>query len=328
MTNLQTISPSFALLMMSALPIFMLAYLRIADHFNIIDKPNERSSHNQTTIRGGGVVYLAAGIALAVYTRFSLPWFWLGFFMISALSFVDDVKTLSSRIRLPLQFLAVLLLIYQAMQANTDWLIWVLALVLATGIINAYNFMDGINGITAGYSLIVLLSLFWLNQQFAFADDMFIGSFIIADLVFAFFNFRIKARCFAGDVGSVSIAFVIVYLLVELMLKSGNFYFILILAVYGVDTVLTIIYRLQKGENIFEAHRSHLYQWMVKPGPFNHLQMSSLYMAVQGLVCAIVIFTHHWESRLLWTIGTLILLVLGASYIAIKTVYKRKYALV
>jgi UDP-N-acetylmuramyl pentapeptide phosphotransferase/UDP-N-acetylglucosamine-1-phosphate transferase len=305
-----------------------LFYFRLADRYNIIDKPNERSSHTQVTIRGGGVVYLIAGLAFAVYSRFELPWFWAGFLLIGILSFIDDVKTLSSRIRLPLQFLAVLLLIYQALQNGGQWWIWIVALILATGIINAYNFMDGINGITAGYSLIVLLSLFWLNHQLGFANQALIGSFIVADLVFAFFNFRIKARCFAGDVGSVSIAFAIVYLLFELILKSGNFYFILLLAVYGVDSVLTIVYRLKKRENIFEAHRSHLYQWMVKPGPFNHLQMSLIYMTIQALVSALIISTYTLETDWQWAISIVILLVLGSSYIAIKAAYKRKYAFV
>lgn len=305
-----------------------LVYFRFADRFNIIDKPNERSSHTQVTIRGGGVVYLMAGLVFAVYSGFELPWFWAGFLLIGILSFIDDVKTLSSRIRLPLQFLAVLLLIYQALQNGGEWWIWIVALIIATGIINAYNFMDGINGITAGYSLIVLLSLFWLNQQLGFANQALIGSFIVADLVFAFFNFRTKARCFAGDVGSVSVAFAIVYLLFELILKSGNFYFILLLAVYGVDSVLTIVYRLKKRENIFEAHRSHLYQWMVKPGPFNHLQMSWIYMAIQTLVSALIISTYTLETKWQWTISIVILLGLGSSYIAIKAAYKRKYALV
>ena len=305
-----------------------LIYFRLADKYNIIDKPNERSSHTSITIRGGGIVYIIAGLSFAIYSGFSLPWFWAGFLLIGTLSFIDDVKTLSSRIRLPLQLLAVLLLVFQGLETGAELWIWILALILATGIINAYNFMDGINGITAGYSLVVLLSLLWLNQSYAFADDKLIGSFIAADLVFAFFNFRKKARCFAGDVGSVSIAFVIVYLLFELILKSGNFYFILLLAVYGVDSVLTIVYRLKKRENIFEAHRSHLYQWMVRPGPFTHLQMSGLYMVIQAAISVIIIQTSSLSGQTQGVISATILASLGSLYIGIKANYKRKYELV
>jgi UDP-N-acetylmuramyl pentapeptide phosphotransferase/UDP-N-acetylglucosamine-1-phosphate transferase len=318
----------FILIVTAVCFLAMLLYFRIADKYNIIDKPNERSSHTSITIRGGGVVYIVAGLAFFIYSGFSLPWFWAGFLLIGVVSFVDDVKTLSSRVRLPLQFLAVLMLVYQALQAGGDWWLWAIALVLATGIINAYNFMDGINGITAGYSFVVLLSLLWLNQSFAFADSALIVSFIAADLVFAFFNFRKKARTFAGDVGSVTIAFAIVYLLLELVLKSGSIYFIMLLAVYGVDSVLTIVYRLRKRENIFEAHRSHLYQWMVKPGPFNHLQMSGLYMIIQAAIALIVIRTNSLSIGWQGGIAAIILVVLGIFYIAIKASYKRMYGLV
>ena len=303
-------------------------YFRIADKFNIIDKPNERSSHSSITIRGGGVVFSVAGVAMAIYSAFFMPWFWLGFILISILSFVDDVKTLSSKVRLPLQIFAVMLLVFQGLHDGAPLWIWLVAVVLATGIINAYNFMDGINGITAGYSLVVLFSLLWINQSIAFADDAFIVTFIIADVVFGFFNFRKKAKCFAGDVGSVSIAFVIVFLLFELILKTQNFFYIMLLAVYGADSVLTIIYRLRKKENIFEAHRSHLYQWLVKPGPFSHLQMSGMYMILQVFVSVGVIFliNEGWVLQLSFSASVLIIFLL--IYVNIKRVYKTRYGLV
>lgn len=305
-----------------------IVYFRLADRFNIIDKPNERSSHTQITLRGGGIVFLVAGLVYAIYTNFAIPWFWVGFLIIAVLSFADDVLTLSSRLRLPLQSLAVMLLIYQVLQGNSVWWVWLVALILVTGIINAYNFMDGVNGITAGYSFVVLCALAWLNHEIKFAPPEMIGIFLIADLVFAFFNFRKKARCFAGDVGSVSIAFVIVYLLFALIMATQNVFFILLLGVYGVDSVLTIIYRLRKRENIFEAHRSHLYQWLVNPGPFSHLQMSSIYMAVQGLIAVLVIWAYKLSAfkQLLAAAGVLI--VLGLIYIIIKSKYKKRFGLV
>ncbi len=305
-----------------------LVYFRIADRFNIIDKPNERSSHTQITIRGGGIVFLIAGLAFGIYSQFELPWFWIGFLLIAVVSLIDDIKTLSSSVRLPLHLIAVLLMLYQALQNNGEIWIWVVALILATGIINAYNFMDGINGITTGYSLVVLISLLWLNIQFDYTNSWLIVSFIIADLVFAFFNFRKRARCFAGDVGSVSIAFVIVFLVLQLMLQTQNFFYIMLLAVYGVDSVMTIIYRLKKRENIFEAHRSHLYQWMVKPGPFSHLQMSGLYMLIQALISIGVIFLSSASTTVQAVYSALILIALGINYIVIKQHYKMKYALV
>lgn len=306
----------------------MLIYFRIADKFNIIDKPNERSSHTNITIRGGGIVVVLAGLMYAVYSGFDLLWFWIGFFIISILSFVDDIKTLSSRVRLPLQFLSVVLMLYQIFGLEEAWWLWLTALVLSTGVVNAYNFMDGINGITAGYSLVVLLSLLVINFVDPFTDNRLIMSFIIADLVFGFFNFRKKAVCFAGDVGSLSIAFVLVFLIFQLMLKTQSMYPILLLAVYGVDSVLTIVYRLRKKENIFEAHRSHLYQWLTKPGPFSHLGMTTTYMFIQVCISLWVISTLDAATPTKWGVSATVLVGLAVIYITIKSHYKKRYGLV
>ena len=305
----------------------MLVYFRIADRFNIIDKPNERSSHSEITIRGGGVVFLISTIIYTFYSGFSLPYFLIGLLIIGTVSFVDDIVTLSSRVRLPLHLLAVGLLGFQIFGFSGTVLAWLTFMVLATGVINAYNFMDGINGITAGYSLVVLSSLFLLNEILAFADGRLIIATISADIVFSFFNFRKKAKCFAGDVGSVSVAFIIVFLTASLIYKTGDFYYILLLAVYGVDSVLTIIHRLFKKENIFEAHRSHLYQWLVKPGPFTHLQMSALYMALQAFIsaCLILLIDTDYSTRLLFS--SVAVVILGSSYIIIKRHYMAKYDL-
>jgi UDP-GlcNAc:undecaprenyl-phosphate GlcNAc-1-phosphate transferase len=303
-------------------------YFKIADRYNIIDKPNERSSHTRITIRGGGIVFLIAGLAFAIYSGFKLPFFWTGFLLISLVSFIDDVKTLSSRLRLPLHFIAVMLMLYQGLQMDSPLWIWLVGLILATGIINAYNFMDGINGITAGYSLVVLLSLLAINQSVCFTNNEFIVVFIIADIVFGFFNFRRKARCFAGDVGSVSIAFVIVFLLLQLILTTQNLFFILLLSVYGVDSVLTIVYRIRNRENIFEAHRSHLYQWLVKPGPFTHLQMSGIYMFLQALISIGVVFLIDSPGETQIIYASIILIALGITYLVIKNRYIRVHELV
>lgn len=303
-------------------------YFRIADKYNIIDKPNERSSHSQITIRGGGIVYLLGGLVYFIYSGFLLPWFWAGFLLIALVSLADDIKTLSSRLRLPLHFIAVILLLFEGLQNNSPLWLWLVSLILATGIINAYNFMDGINGITAGYSLIVLVSLLILNREINFTSPDLIATFILADLVFGFFNFRKRAKCFAGDVGSVSIAFVIVFLLLQLMIKTQNFFYILLLAVYGVDSVMTIVYRLKKRENIFEAHRSHLYQWLVKPGPFTHLQMSGFYMLTQALVSLGVVLLYGADINIQIIYASCILIGLGVAYILIKRHYKIKYELV
>jgi UDP-GlcNAc:undecaprenyl-phosphate GlcNAc-1-phosphate transferase len=301
----------------------MLIYFRIANHFKIIDKPNERSSHTQVTIRGGGVVFLVAGLYVAFVSGFEWPLFWSGFFLMGILGFADDVLTLSSRVRLPLQLLATGLLLFEVFGADAPWWLYVIALVVATGITNAYNFMDGINGITAAYSGVVLGSLLVINYYVSFMDAQMIGALLLAALVFGFFNFRTKARCFAGDVGSVSMAFAIVFLLLQLMVATQSPWWILLLLVYGVDTVLTIVRRLLRKENIFEAHRQHLYQWMTRPGPYSHLQVAGIYAGIQALVSSLLI-VGYLNDQLAW-VGLFWVLVLGVGYLWVRRNYIRKY---
>ncbi|QNF32402.1 glycosyltransferase family 4 protein [Adhaeribacter swui] len=271
----------------------LLGYFRIADRFNIIDKPNNRSSHTAITIRGGGIVYPFAMVLYAVFFHDVSAYLLLGMLLISLISFWDDISSLPSRVRIIVHLLAVTALLWSvnAFQLLPIWLIPIVY-VFIIGIINAYNFMDGINGITGLYSLTILCSLLYVNEYVvAFADSDFIICPILASLVFLFFNFRKKAKCFAGDVGSVSIGFWILTLLLMLILKTESLTYILFLAVYGVDTVLTIIHRLILRQNIFEPHRLHFYQILANERKVPHLVVSGLYALVQLLVNGLVLFS-------------------------------------
>ncbi|MES2417261.1 MAG: glycosyltransferase family 4 protein [Bacteroidota bacterium] len=293
----------------------MLAYFKVAIFYRIIDKPNERSSHSVITIRGGGIIYLlAALILLVLYSEFWMPV--LGLLIIGAISFADDRLTLSGKIRLLFHLIAVSLLflslnIYQLF----PWWLAIALYIFVIGIINAYNFMDGINGVTGLYSLVILLGLQYINiTTFPFINTDVIWLPILASIVFLFFNFRKRAKCFAGDVGSVTIAFWIIWIMLTLMLKSNNYIYILFLAIYGVDSILTIIHRLLRKENIFEAHRLHFYQILANELKIPHLVVSSLYALLQlGIIILII------ESSLSPLIITLIaLLPLVLIYIGLK----------
>ena len=265
-----------------------LLYFRVADHFNIIDKPNERSSHTRITLRGGGVVFYVGALVYFVASGFSFPWFMLGVTLIAGVSFVDDVRSVTQRVRLVVHFVAMLLMFYQWGMVSLPWWYVVVALVVCTGIINAYNFMDGINGITGGYSLVVLGGLAYVNEWVVpFVDERMIYTMMVAVLVFDRFNFRRKAKCFAGDVGAVSIAFVILFLLGRLILETGDWSYIIFLAVYGVDSVLTIVHRLMLQENIGLPHRKHMYQLMANELKISHVVVSLLYMVVQVVIVAV-----------------------------------------
>jgi UDP-N-acetylmuramyl pentapeptide phosphotransferase/UDP-N-acetylglucosamine-1-phosphate transferase len=272
-----------------------LGYFRIAINNNIVDQPNHRSSHERITIRGGGIVFPIAIFLQALFTDFDYPLFSIGLFLISAISFYDDLRPLSNKIRILVHLIAVSLLFAQAdLLTYTVWII-IPAYILVIGTINAYNFMDGINGITGAYSLITILSLYLINKDNSFVQSEWLIITALSLLVFNFFNFRKKAKCFAGDVGSVSMAFIIIFFLLQLILKTGDLKYIGFLLVYGIDSISTILFRLIRKENIFEAHRTHFYQYLTNVKSWPHLMVSALYMIAQ-LIVNLLIFYSDWDT--------------------------------
>lgn len=268
-----------------------LAYFRVADRFNIIDKPNQRSSHTSVTLRGGGIIFLIGAWLFAAFFGLEYGWFLLGLTLIGLVSFIDDIHSLPDSVRLVVQFAAMFLMFYQFGILNWhDWWIVLVALIVCVGITNAYNFMDGINGITGGYSLAVLAPLVYLNAKHGFIDMPYLYITGLILIVFCFFNFRKKAKCFAGDVGSITIAFILLFALGRLILQTGDFAYIVFLAVYGADSILTICHRIQLHENLGEAHRKHAYQLMANELKMPHIEVSLIYMAVQLAISFGMIF--------------------------------------
>jgi UDP-N-acetylmuramyl pentapeptide phosphotransferase/UDP-N-acetylglucosamine-1-phosphate transferase len=272
-----------------------LAYFKLANHFNIIDKPNERSSHTRITLRGGGIIFYIGVLLYFASEGYPYPWFFAGLTLIAGISFADDIRPQSSKIRLVVHFLAMALMFYQWNLFSLSWYFTIFALIFCTGILNAYNFMDGINGITGGYSMVVAGALLYVNQyQVSFVDSEFIYILLLALLVFNFFNFRPKARCFAGDVGAISIAFILVFLLGLLIVRTGDFSYLVLLSVYGVDTVLTIIHRLILKENILQPHRKHAYQLMANELKIPQVVVSLIYVLLQAVVIVgLFVFKLH-----------------------------------
>ena len=272
-----------------------LFYFRVADKFNIIDKPNERSSHSRITLRGGGIIFYFGALAYFLTNDWEYPWFILALSLITFISFVDDIRSTSQGLRLVFHFSAMALMFYQWGLFSLSWWWIIIALIVCTGIINAYNYMDGINGITGGYSLIILGALAYINEEMvSFAEPALIYTVLCSVVVFCFFNFRRKAKCFAGDVGSVGIAFILLFLIGKLILKTEDFSWMILLAVYGVDSVLTIIHRLMLHENIGLPHRKHMYQLMANELKIPHVVVSLVYMAVQAIVIIGYIYCQNW----------------------------------
>ena len=320
-----------------------LAYFKIADKFNIIDKPNERSSHSSIVLRGGGIIFLLGAWVWSFAFGFQYPWFLLGLSLVAGVSFIDDIHSLPDSVRLVVQFTAAALAFYQLGMLSGEWfetngmlvggLLILLALIVYVGATNVINFMDGINGITAGYALAVLLPLLAINcgskvqevqeVQGGFVDQSLVFVSILSVLVFCIFNFRPKgrAKCFAGDVGSIGIAFIMLFLIGKVIITTGDLTYLIFLLVYGVDGVLTICHRIMLHENLGEAHRKHAYQLMANELKIGHVKVSLLYMAMQLVVSLGFIYVCpnnvfcHW----MYLIG--VFLLLAVAYV----LFKKKY---
>ena len=264
-----------------------LLYFRIADKCNIIDKPNERSSHSTIVLRGGGIIFLISVWIWNAFFGFQYPWFLAGLTLVAGISFVDDIHSLPDSVRLIAQFAAAAMAFYQL--DILHWSMWwmiLLALIVYVGATNVINFMDGINGITAGYSLAVLIPLALVNINGVFVEQSLIISTVLASLVFCIFNFRPKGKaiCFAGDVGSIGIAFIILFLLGNVMIRTTDITWLIFLLVYGVDGCLTIVHRIMLHENLGEAHRKHAYQIMANELKVGHVKVSLLYTVMQLVI--------------------------------------------
>ena len=296
------------------LMILMLLYFKVANHFNIIDKPNQRSSHTEITLRGGGIIFWFSALLYFVQHIQNNCLFFSGITLVSIVSFWDDIQSLSSKIRMSVQFLSITL-IFVNLHLFVFIPIWgvVIAYVIAIGLINAYNFMDGINGITGLYTLVVMGSLLFVNGKIQFfTDASFIKYSMIACLVFLFFNYRKKAKCFAGDIGSIAIAFWIIYLVLKLILATETVIWLLFLAVYGVDVIYTILHRLYLKQNIFEAHRLHLYQVLCNEYKIQHRMVAVYYAVAQIIISTVVICLYQKVHDLI--LFVIILLPLIAMY--------------
>ena len=314
-------------IILAIITILELIYFRIADKCNIIDKPNERSSHSSIVLRGGGIVFLLGVWIWSAFFGFQYPLFLIAVTLAAGISFIDDIRSLPDSVRLIVQFAAMGLLIWQLFSASGDSVlfgngnIWLkllfiaAALVVCVGATNIYNFMDGINGITAGYSLAVLLPLMLINLKSGFIEQSLLTVTTISVLVFSIFNFRPKgkAKCFAGDVGSVGIAFILLFAIGMLIVKTGDITWLILLIVYGVDGCMTICHRIMLHEKLGEAHRKHAYQLMANELRMSHPMVSCIYMAIQLAMSLGFIYlipdTHsaHW----IYLIGTIIILVIA-----------------
>ncbi|MBF4470282.1 UDP-GlcNAc--UDP-phosphate GlcNAc-1-phosphate transferase [Flavobacterium sp. HJJ] len=267
-----------------------LIYFKAADYFNIIDKPNSRSSHTSITLRGGGIIFPIAVLTayLLEYVSLSIT---LAVVLVAIVSFIDDIKPLSQLPRFVSHAVAMSLVFYDLGLFTQP--IWILPIIfiLLIGWVNAFNFMDGINGITVLYALVAILSFSFLEVNKGSLPLLI--TMALSCFVFGFFNVRKKARTFAGDVGSISMALFLGYFMLKTVLDSGQIGYVLFLSVYGIDAMITIFIRLKKKENIFQPHRSHLYQYLANELEYSHITVSILYSGIQLLINILLFYLQQ-----------------------------------
>ena len=319
-----------------------LLYFKIADRCNIIDKPNERSSHSTIVLWGGGVIFAISMLVWAIMMTVQgvqgvqsyLP-FLVGLIMICTVSFWDDVHSLPDSLRMVAQIFSILLMFWSVglYTAINPW--WLMALVVAValffcvGATNFINFMDGINGITAAYALAMLAPIALVNGAWlkvngcGFIEPSYLVVAIIGVLVFSIFNFRPKgkAKCFAGDVGSIGIAFIILFALGRLMLATKDVTYIVFFLVYDIDGSLTIFHRIMLHENLGQAHRKHAYQLMANELKMSHVVVSLLYMAIQLVISLGFIYLCPNTVLAHWIYLVVAGIVLAVAYVLFKMKY-------
>ena len=332
-----------------------LMYFRIANKLNIIDKPNQRSSHSTIVLRGGGIIFAISIIVWMIWQMVQGEWltvngylpFVVGLVLVCGVSFVDDIHSLPDSLRMIVQIFSILLMFWSIILVQdsgvkvqgVQWLLdlgwyWQVAIVaialfFCVGATNIINFMDGINGITAAYAMAMLLPLALVNGSwlkvhgFGFIEPSYLIVAIIGVLVFSIFNFRPKgkAKCFAGDVGSIGIAFIILFALGRLMVATGDVSYIVFFLLYGVDGTMTIIHRIMLHEHLGEAHRKHAYQLMANELGMSHVAVSLLYMVIQLVISLGFIYLCPNTIAAHWIYFFVAAAILGLAYI----LFMKKY---
>lgn len=269
------------------LTLLFLLYLYMARRYDVVSMPNERNLQSHPVITGAGVIFIIALVLWEIFFYRQYLFLFAGVMIVSIVSFADDVRNLSVVFRLLFQFLAAALVF-----CDIDVPLWVacLAVVPFVGMSNIFNFMDGINGMHAFMSLVVLVSLYLANCGIHFVEPSLLLLLAFSVVVFAVPN--VCGKCFCGDVGSIGLSYILLFLIARIVVVTGDLSWLLFVSVYAFDGISTIVRRLFLHENIFRPHRHHLYQWMVDSLNIHPLIVSSVYALLQLAISGFVLLSH------------------------------------
>lgn len=312
------------------LTIMEMIFIPVAKRFDIQAKVSPRSSHKEKTVTGGGFIFYLSVLACYIFMRDLLPSninMLLGCGgVLFLISLVDDVHELSPWLRLVCHVIIFSILFYPTLTDGYPHIFLVL-LICGVGFVNGFNFMDGINGMMGLYSVVTLATIYFMfhtscHTALIACYEPMILALLVASVVFCIFNFRKKALCFSGDVGSIVLGFFIAVFVAYFIVTTAEASVIVILIVYAVDTSLTIVQRLFMGENILTPHKLHLYQVLANKRGMEQRLISVYYAAVQ-IVINIGYFLTAKEFR--WSYAIMVSLIVATVYFILKSgVVKRR----
>jgi Fuc2NAc and GlcNAc transferase len=311
--------PVLCVVILIAVASFLLGFpvAKILARLGAVDQPNARSSHLKPVVRGGGIA-MAGGAFLLVFCGLPLQWGVTSVMLSAALgigvvSFYDDIKSVGAAIRFGCHSMAAIAALValhfsglglglgsQGISFPVMALMWLLGFLWIVGYTNAFNFMDGINGLAAGQAIVTgfgmaLLSVV-VSGQWSVVSSPILWSLAIASAALGFLphNFP-RARMFMGDVGSAPLGFCLALLTLWLALAAGAWMLIplvLLHANFVLDTGITLVRRILRGERWYDAHREHFYQRLIRSGK-SHPFVTGLEMALQCLVLGLMVFYLH-----------------------------------
>lgn len=290
----------------------MQLYMYLARRWDIVDEPGYRSNHSTTVLRGGGILFPIAVLLFSLIHGALHPYFFGGVFMLALISFYDDLKNVKALVRLGIQCIAVALMMQDLNVISLGWPMLLLLFIVAVGWINAFNFMDGINGITAINASLNLATLVLINEELRFMEMRLLIFLLLSVIVFGIYNFRVRALVFAGDVGSITMAYATAFAMSALILKTGQWQYLLFISVYAVDAGYSVLHRVFHGKNPLRPHRTFLFHMLVNEVGWPHLAVSSLYAGIQlviNLLTYFVLIPANYTNW--WCAGVLVALTLA-----------------
>ena len=268
---------------------------RYGHRLELLDKPNERSSHRAATPKGGGIGILAGFIVSAIFLKVSV-FLWVPAVFLSLISLAGDRYHLSPIIRLLFQFAASFIFLFGLWNghplSSAGYLIIIPISLFIVGTTNFYNFMDGINGI-AGLTGIVgfgLLAVFAHGKEIDSGLEVLSIALSLGCAAFLPCNFP-KAKVFMGDVGSILLGFTfatIVFMLADSLLEF--LCLSLFLFPFYADELTTELIRLKDGEKLWTPHRRHLYQILANEYQIAHWKVSLGYGFAQLFIGVSILY--------------------------------------